>query len=481
MPAMSRCAQVLGTGSKCRNHPSEGSPYCHLATHDGRVLSTSGGDATPDAPEIDLGGGRETARRINAALQGGADLADIAAELGDLPQRFADLGHSLHLVGGIVRDRMLGDPLTDSTDIDMATDATPDEVRGALEGWADTIWGLGEKYGTVAARKDGRDVEITTYRAEQYDPSSRKPSVRFSDSLRDDLARRDFTFNALAYDLGSGAFVDPFGGLDDLAGGRLRTPLDPESTFSDDPLRMLRAARFAARFGLRPDEDLVAAMGALKDRLGIVAVERVEQEMDKLLSLPDPMKGLSLLRQTGVIELVLPGFTADDERAVSEVPAEHGSNARLAAVTANRLDGGGDPLGHWRMSGAKRRAIRGIAAAARFAPLSNPSNPPDVRRWLRSAGEHAEEGLAVAEHVYPDSAGNIRALRKMARGIRERESGLGDDPLSGHEIISLLGLEPGPRIGEAKRWLREQQIADGPLSRRSAKRLLRKWHEGIGG
>ena len=432
----------------------------------------------PVVPAVDLGGRPTTGRRINAALMGAADLRDIAAELGDLPQRFADLGHSLHLVGGIVRDRLLGEPLTDSVDIDMATGATPDQTVEALEGWADAIWGLGEEYGTIAARKDGRDVEITTYRAEKYDPSSRKPSVQFGDSLRDDLARRDFTFNAMAYDLGSGAVVDPFNGLDDLASGRLRTPLDPEATFNDDPLRMLRAARFSARFGLQPDEQLVAAMEALKDRLEIVAVERIEQEMDKLLSLPDPMGGLSLLRETGVIGRVLPGFTADDERAMSAVPAEHGPTTRLAALVANRLDAGNSsPLEHWRMSGARRKEVGRTANAAVLARSASPSDLPSARGWLLSAGEHADEGLVVAEHVYPDSASDIGALKDVVRGIRERESGLGDDPLTGGEIMSLLDLEPGPRVGEAKTWLRERQIADGPLNRRTAKRLLKQWHE----
>lgn len=445
----------------------------------GRFVKMDGQKAVmPTAPAIDLNGGQETAHRINAALQGKVDLDDIAAELGDLPQRFADLGHNLYLVGGIVRDRMLGEPLADSPDIDMTTDATPEEIREALEGWADTIRGLGEKYGTIAARKDGRDMEITTHRAEQYDPSSRKPSVQFSDSLRDDLARRDFTFNALAYDLCSGTVVDPFDGLDDLASGRLRTPLDPESTFSDDPLRMLRAARFSARFGLRPDEQLTAALEALEDRLEIVAVERIEQEMDKLLSLPDPMRGLSLLRRTGVIERVLPGFTADDERAMSAVPAWSGPSARLAALVAARLDGGGgDPLGHWRMSGAKRKAVRRTAEAANLACSIVPAKIPDARRWLLSAGEYAKEGLDVAEHLYPESADGIKALRVVAWSIRKREPELADDPLSGDEIISLLGLEPGPRIGEAKKWLWEQQIANGPLSQRSAKRMLRQWHK----
>ncbi len=239
-------------------------------------------------------------------------VSPVAAELG---QRFAAAGHALHLVGGSVRDALLG-RLGD--DLDLTTDARPERVLELVEGWADTTWATGIAFGTVGLARHGLKLEVTTYRAEAYDPASRKPEVRYGDSLVDDLGRRDLTVNAMAVALpdwrSPGAFVDPFGGLDDLAARVLRTPGRPEDSFSDDPLRMLRVARFASQLAdpaapgdvFTPDPAVVEAMTAMADRLAIVSAERVKEELSKLLLGAAPRRGLELLVGTGLAASVLP-------------------------------------------------------------------------------------------------------------------------------------------------------------------------------
>ena len=222
---------------------------------------------------------------------------------GALGRRFADAGHELSLVGGPVRDVFLG---TAPGDLDLTTDATPEQVLALVEGWADHIWTIGIAFGTVGVRKGSAIFEITTYRSEAYSLKSRKPDVVYGTSLIEDLSRRDFTINAMAARLPSCEFVDPFGGLDALRARELRTPGTPETSFSDDPLRILRAARFVAKLGLHVAQDVRAAMTAMADRLDIVSAERITAELTKLMLTPDPAAGIDLLVQTGVADLVLP-------------------------------------------------------------------------------------------------------------------------------------------------------------------------------
>ncbi len=195
-------------------------------------------------------------------------------------------------------------------DYDLTTDARPDEIERIVGGWADALWTQGKRFGTIGCRHGGRIYEITTHRAEVYRPDSRKPEVSFGDDIGADLSRRDFTVNALALKLPEMALVDPFDGLGDLAAGRLRTPLDPEVSFGDDPLRMLRAARFAARFDLRPDEALIDAVRAGHGRLAIVSAERIRDELDKIVVLPRPSAALWFVVETGLAQEFLPELPA---------------------------------------------------------------------------------------------------------------------------------------------------------------------------
>lgn len=227
--------------------------------------------------------------------------------LTDLGERFAAAGHELALVGGPVRDAFLGRP---SPDLDFTTSASPEQIEQVLAGWADTTWDVGRAFGTIGGRRGSDVVEITTYRADAYEESSRKPVVAFGDNLDEDLVRRDFTVNAMALRLPEMHFVDPHGGLEDLAAGVLRTPHAPEISFADDPLRMMRAARFVSQLGLAPAPEVLEAMRGMAGRLEIVSAERVRDELVKLLLGADPRAGLEVMVDTGLGDLVLPELPA---------------------------------------------------------------------------------------------------------------------------------------------------------------------------
>ncbi len=231
----------------------------------------------------------------------------VLEELAPLTARFRDAGHRLYLVGGSVRDLLAGAD-TSTIDYDFTTDARPDAIKKVLKGWADAVWTQGEKFGTIGAKKGDRDFEITTHRAEAYHEDSRKPEVEFSDRVDSDLSRRDFTINAMALELTSDSptLVDPYDGAADLMTRTLRTPLAPEVSFSDDPLRMLRAARFIARFNATPAPELAEAVREMHGRLSIVSAERVRDELDKLVTLPHPTAGLWFAIDTGLADEFLP-------------------------------------------------------------------------------------------------------------------------------------------------------------------------------
>ncbi|YAL83275.1 CCA tRNA nucleotidyltransferase [Dermacoccaceae bacterium W4C1] len=238
------------------------------------------------------------------ALRHLAPQLPVLHEVGEL---FTAAGHQIALVGGPVRDAFLG---RDSHDLDLTTSARPEEIEALLERWGDATWDMGRAFGTIGARRGDVVVEVTTYRADAYEQESRKPIVAFGDDLDADLVRRDFTVNAMAMRLPDLTFVDPYDGLADLAQGRLRTPSTPQISFSDDPLRMMRAARFVAQLGFTPAPEVVAAMTEMAERIQIVSAERVRDELVKLLLAPQPRAGLALLVQTGLASQVLPELPA---------------------------------------------------------------------------------------------------------------------------------------------------------------------------
>ncbi|HEV2761027.1 MAG TPA: CCA tRNA nucleotidyltransferase, partial [Acidimicrobiales bacterium] len=241
-------------------------------------------------------------------------LQPLLLETAPLAERFAAAGWRLYMVGGVVRDAILG-RVKDRTDIDFTTDARPDDIEAVVKGWADAMWDQGRRFGTIGVKKGERIYEITTHRAEAYTADSRKPDVQFSDAVEADLSRRDFTVNAMALELlpapgrsgpPDAELIDPFGGLDDLAAYRLRTPLSPVESFTDDPLRMLRAARFISGYHFLPEPELVDAVKSLRGRLEIVSAERIRDELDKLIVVEHPTEGLRFLVSTGLADHFLP-------------------------------------------------------------------------------------------------------------------------------------------------------------------------------
>ncbi|HEX6596778.1 MAG TPA: CCA tRNA nucleotidyltransferase, partial [Acidimicrobiales bacterium] len=246
-------------------------------------------------------------------------LKPLLDEVAPLAERFTGAGHRLYLVGGSVRDAILGRPV-DAFDLDFTTDARPDDIEGLLRGWADAVWLQGKRFGTIGAKKGDRTYEITTHRADAYSPDSRKPDVAFSDAVESDLSRRDFTVNAMALSLPDLQLVDPHGGTADLAAKKLRTPLPPAESFADDPLRMMRAARFIAGYDLEPEPGLVDAVTSMRHRLSIVSAERIRDELDKLLVVERPGAGLWFLVNTGLAEEFLPELPA---LALEQDPIHH--------------------------------------------------------------------------------------------------------------------------------------------------------------
>nr|WP_297427999.1 CCA tRNA nucleotidyltransferase [uncultured Actinotalea sp.] len=478
-------------------------------------------------------------------------MAPAALELG---AAFAAAGHELALVGGPVRDAFLGRA---STDLDFATSASPDETERLLAAWGDATWDIGRAFGTIGARRharparrarDGRDgasasedvvVEVTTYRTEAYDPASRKPEVVFGKDLDGDLSRRDFTVNAMAVRVPDLTFVDPFGGLTDLARGVLRTPVTPTQSFDDDPLRMLRAARFAAQLRFTVDDDVRRAIEEMAPRLAIVSPERVRDELVKLLLAPDPRPGLEVLVDTGLADHVLPELPAlrleIDEHHRHKDVYEHSLTVlaqaialetgthdaptgpvpgpdlvlRLAALlhdigkpaTRRFESGGGVSFHHHEVVGAKLAAKRlralhfdkdTVKAVARLTELHLRFHGYGEAQWTDSAvRRYVTDAGPLLErlHRLTRSDCTTRNRRKAARlsaayddlerriaELREAEELASIRPdLDGQEIMDVLGLRPGPEVGQAYRFLLELRMEQGPLGKDVAERALREW------
>ena len=457
------------------------------------------------------------------------ELLRIAPVADELAARFTAAGHSLYLVGGSVRDALLGRL---GTDLDFTTDARPDAISAILAGWADAVWDTGIAFGTVGATKAGVQCEITTFRADRYDRVSRNPDVVFGDTVEGDLARRDFTVNAMAVQLplrGAGGIVDPHGGMAALARRELDTPATPEESFADDPLRMLRAARFVSQLGFTLAPRVREALVAMAGEIRRITVERVSAELSKLLLGASPRAGVELMVDTGLAEHVLPEVPAmrleiDEhhqhkdvythslivlEQAIALEDGEPDLVLRLAALlhdigkpaTRRHEPAGGVSFHHHEVVGAKlvRKRLRALRYPTRvidevatlvFLHLrfhgygGGEWTDSAVRRYVTDAGEllprlhklvradcttrNRRKALAL-QRTYDDLESRIERIRA------EEDLAAVRPDLDGNAIMELLGLPPGPLVGQAWRHLREVRLDRGPLSRQEAEVVLRRW------
>ena len=450
---------------------------------------------------------------------------------------FADHGHELALVGGPVRDVFLGQR---PGDLDLTTDATPDQVLQMTNGWADKTWTVGIAFGTVGLRKGNSLFEITTYRSEQYGVTSRKPEVQYGRSLEEDLGRRDFTINAMAARLPGYDIVDPYRGFDALREKVLRTPGPPEQSFDDDPLRILRAARFAAKLEFEVAADVRAAMTDQADRLAIVSAERITGELTKLMLTADPALGIDVLVQTEVAEQVLPEVSAlrmeADEhhrhkdvyqhsltvlRQAIALEPRYGLDGDLTVRLAALLHDIGKPNTRSLLPGGRvafhlHEVVGAKMARRRLTALRFPKDivqdvsklvelhlrfhgygegewtDSAVRRYVRDAGP-----LLSRLHVLTRADCTTRNRAKAARlaraydALERRIAELSEQEelarirpeLDGNEIMRALGVPPGPVVGRAYDFLLELRIAEGELGRERVTQELLRWAaaEGITG
>ena len=441
----------------------------------------------------------------------------------ELARRFTAVGRSLYLVGGSVRDALFsGAPSgSDDRDLDLTTDARPDETERLVRDWADAMWTQGARFGTIGLRKGDQVYEITTHRAEVYVPESRKPEVTYGDDVITDLSRRDFTINALALRLPDMELIDPFEGLADLAAGRLRTPLDPDISFGDDPLRMLRAARFAARFSLKPDPALTDAVTRLHGRLQIVSAERIRDELDRMLMLDVPSKALWFVVRTGLADEFLPELPAlaveqdpihrhKDVLAHTLAVVDKTSKNRLLRLAAlfhdvgkprtRAFTDGGVTFHHHEVVGARMTRVRMEALRysatdvdtvvqlvelhLRFHTYRLGWTDKAVRRYVRDAGPHLE---LLNELTRCDcTTRNAAKARALAKRMDELESRIAElrqqeeldairPDLDGNQVMELLGIGPGRAVGRALAFLMELRLDEGPLGEEEAAARLQAW------
>ena len=400
----------------------------------------------------------------------------ILAECAPLVDAFAAAGRRLYLVGGLVRD-LYGGTALDEVDLDFTTDAPPAEVKAAMGPIAESLWTQGERFGTIAAKVGGRLIEITTHRAEAYDPESRKPAVVFADDVLVDLSRRDFTINALAIELTAGTprLIDPFDGVGDLRSQVLRTPLQPSESFSDDPLRMMRAARFVARLGVVPTPDVVAAMTAMNARLDVVSHERVRDELDKLLGVADPRGGLELLVTTGLADRCLPELVDGPLDAV--VAARPDAHFRLAVLLA----GHGESAARHRLRSLRHaghvvdRVARLVSVASSVGGHGPVWTDGELRRLAHRAGAHLTDVVELLGLVgLPSTV--VAALRSALADLAARDD-LDDlrPALDGQQVMEILGLSPGRDVGAALEFLQQVRFDVGVVDRDTAVRLVSDW------
>lgn len=468
----------------------------------------------------------EVQRRVASELD---RLGPVIDELG---QMFADAGEQIALVGGPVRDAMLG---RSHNDLDFTTSARPEVTERLVTGWASAVWDIGREFGTIGCRrKDARgdwQIEITTYRSEEYDPDSRKPTVDFGDTLAGDLGRRDFTVNSMAISLPGREFEDPYGGIVDLAHRVIRTPGTPEQSFSDDPLRMMRAARFSAQLGFDVAPEVIAAMTEMAGRIEIISAERVRDELVKLVMAPWPRRGLTLLVETGLASYVLPELPAlqleRDEHHRHKDVYEHSLTvleqsidqearlggpdfvSRFAALmhdvgkprTRRFVDNGKVTFYNHDVVGAKltRKRMQALRFSKdeteqvsklvelhlRFHGYGDGEwTDSAVRRYVRDAGDQLER-LHILTRADCTTRNKRRAerLRKVYDDLEERIERLSEEEelaslrpdLDGNQIMQLLDLPPGPLVGRAYKHLLELRLDRGPMTAEEAEAALREW------
>ena len=446
---------------------------------------------------------------------------------------FTKAGHSLFLVGGSVRDALLGRL---GTDLDYTTDARPDEIMRLVSGWADAVWDIGIEFGTVGATKDGMTYEITTFRADSYDGVSRNPAVRFGDSIEADLKRRDFTVNAMAVNLATKRFVDPYGGMAAITARVLDTPATPEESFGDDPLRMMRAARFTSQLGFTVAPRVAEAMRAMSEQIERITPERIQVELSKLLCGENPREGVELLVDSGLAAHMLPELPAmrleiDEhhqhkdvyqhslvvlEQAIDlEEPSQKEDTAkpdlvlRLAALlhdigkpdTRRHLPGGGVSFHHHEVVGAKmvRKRLRALRYSKEI--IENVANLVFLHLRFHGYGKGEWTDSAVRRYV-TDAGPLLNRLNKLVRAdcttrnrrkaqalqrsydeleVRIERIAAEEDlakvrpDLDGNEIMRLLGLPAGPMVGKAWKFLKELRLDRGPLEHDVAVAELVNW------
>ena len=458
-----------------------------------------------------------------------SELLRVSPVIDDLASRFDKAGHRLYLVGGSVRDAMLGGI---GHDLDFTTSASPGETHAILSDFTPSTWDIGRDFGTIGAMKREGDkewqIEVTTFRADAYEPGSRKPVVAFGERIEEDLVRRDFTVNAMAVDVVAGEFVDPWGGLRDLADGVLRTPAPAEVSFSDDPLRMLRAARFASRLGFRVAPEVQDAMRDMAERITIVSAERVQGEFTGLLLTDSPREGLDLLVRTGVAEHFVPELPAlrlerDEHMRHKDVYAhsltvleqaidlekarghEPDIVSRLAALlhdvgkpATRRFEGSKVTFHHHDVVGAKlvskrlkalkysTAIVKSVAKLVelhlRFHGYGEATwSDSAVRRYVRDAGDELER-LHILTRADCTTRNRNKATR-LRRNYEELEWRIDElaaqeeikairPDLDGAQIMEILGIAPGPQVGKAYKFLLDHRMEHGPATQEEAKAIL---------
>ncbi len=453
--------------------------------------------------------------RFAALLEPGAPAAEMA-------RLFQAAGFELYLVGGSIRDVMLD--RVEDFDLDFATDARPERIKEIVARWADGLYTVGETFGTIGVVKDGKPLEVTTYRREVYRNDSRKPHVAYADDIATDLSRRDFTVNAMALRLTGQAapeMADPYGGLNDLREEVLRTPLEPEVSFGDDPLRMLRLYRFVATLGFEPDPAAEAAASAMRERLQIVSAERIRDELEKLIVGEHVGAALRGLVRSGLADQVVPEFPA---LALEQDPHHHHKDVlahtiavvekcppdpvlRLAALLHDVGKPATRQFGPEGVSFHHHEAVGARLARKRLTELRFPKQVVNdvtelvylhmrphtykmgwtdraVRRYVRDAGPLLGKLNQLVRHdVTTRSEKRARAIERRIDELEERIEELAEQeeldrirpPIDGHQVMAHLGIEPGPVVGEAMDMLLEHRLDHGPYGADEAYRLLDHW------